>query len=37
MPVQGTENKGISGYIFGRGLGVFLHTVMVVIAKSRIC
>lgn len=34
--VNGTENKGISGYIFGRGLGVILHMITVIIAKSRI-
>jgi hypothetical protein len=37
ITVQGTENKVISGYIFGRGSGVFLHMVMIVITKSRIC
>jgi hypothetical protein len=31
------ENKCISGYIFWKGLGVILHMVMVMIAKSRIC
>jgi hypothetical protein len=35
--VNGTENKSISGYIFGRELGVILHMIMVITAKSRIC